>query len=475
MVDFFPASLRRFNNHGQIILILIIAAVLRFYRFPEMVTFDFDQEYASNFAYSVIKEFPIQMVGQGLSVQGLFMGPWYFYYLVPFFWLFNLSPIGGYVGSIVLGLITIWVYYAVIGKVFNRRIGLIAALIRAVSFSGIGIDWAMTPALSSDLMVIITWYLFYRYWHNDTKRFWPLIALCFGLYSSFHPILFPFYGVFIILILIKKRIPRPKQAIVSAFTLLLPLLPLIAFEYFRKLTEVKKLLSMFGGDGSSINLFDFNEWLNHLTIIATSYNFGFDNPTASQSISIIITSLIVGLVIYLTLKKQSFFKSKFHLTIIILTPLVFLLYYHLLQTHVTEYYFNAPVVILNLYLTVLLGILFNYKFGRIVVILLLLLFCLSNGRRLRLMWANTSKSTFYYKDAIIKEILKSQPSDKPFFVSYIKRPGWNFGFDYLFKYYQRLPFDKPIIGSIFTIVIPREMAPGNLTFTSGNIGLIIEK
>ena len=398
MVKIFTIFLNKLINHWLIIVILIIAAVLRLYQLPKMVAFDFDQEYASNFAYSVLKEFPIQMVGQGLSVQGLFMGPWYFYYLVPFFWLFNLSPIGGYVGSIVLGLITIWVYYAIISKAFNRRIGLIVALMRAVSFSGIETDWAMTPAFSGDLMVVITWFLFYRYWNNETKWLWPVIALCFGLYSSFHPILFPFYGVFVLLLIIKKRLPKPKQAIISVFTFLLPLLPLIAFEYFRKFTEVKKLLSMFDGSGNGINILDFDKWLYHLTIIATGYNFGINQPIVSQSISIAITSLIIGFVIYLTIKKQSFFTTRFHLVIIILTPFVFLLYYHLLQTHVTEYYFSAPVVIFNLYLAVLLGILFNNKFGRFIVILLLSLFCLADGRRLWAMWTNTNKTAFFYKN-----------------------------------------------------------------------------
>ena len=72
-----------FKNNFLLFLILIMAVILRFYRLSEMASLDFDQEYASNFAYRVLREFPIQMIGQGLSVQGLFMGPWYFYFLVP--------------------------------------------------------------------------------------------------------------------------------------------------------------------------------------------------------------------------------------------------------------------------------------------------------------------------------------------------------------------------------------------------------
>ena len=96
-----------------LLAILLIGAFLRFYRLGEMAAFDFDQEYASNFAYSVIKEFPVQLIGQQLSVEGLFMGPLYFYYLVPFFALFNLHPFGGFVGSVILGLTTVVAYFII--------------------------------------------------------------------------------------------------------------------------------------------------------------------------------------------------------------------------------------------------------------------------------------------------------------------------------------------------------------------------
>src|SRR3989344_7542643 len=119
------------KRHYILLIIVLIAAFLRFYRLPEMANFDYDQEYASGFAYTVLKEYPIKLIGQGLSVEGLFMGPIYFYYLVPFFSLFNLHPIGGFVGSVFLGLFTIIIYYIVANKLFGFPAGIIAALFKA--------------------------------------------------------------------------------------------------------------------------------------------------------------------------------------------------------------------------------------------------------------------------------------------------------------------------------------------------------
>lgn len=40
--------IRGVKNHGLFLIILIFAGALRFYRLPEMASFDFDQEYAAN-------------------------------------------------------------------------------------------------------------------------------------------------------------------------------------------------------------------------------------------------------------------------------------------------------------------------------------------------------------------------------------------------------------------------------------------
>lgn len=88
-------------------------------------------------------------------------------------------------------------------------------------------------------------------------------------------------------------------------------------------------------------------------------------------------------------------------------------------------------------------------------------------------WNNPSLTTLAHKDFIVKEILKRQPSDKEFYVSYIKHPGWNFGFNYLFKLYGHIPQTKEAKPPVYTIVIPKGLSEGSLSITSGNIGLIL--
>ena len=116
-------------KHLLLLLIILFAAYLRLYKLPEMASFDFDQESGSNIAYEIIKENHIRLIGQELTVGGIFMGPWYYYLLVPFYLASNLHPIGGAIASVVFSLVIIFFYYKTAEKMFGVSAGFIAAFI----------------------------------------------------------------------------------------------------------------------------------------------------------------------------------------------------------------------------------------------------------------------------------------------------------------------------------------------------------
>ncbi len=449
-----------------LVIILLISAFLRFYKLPEMANFDFDQEYASNFAYSVLKEYPIQLIGQGLSIQGLFMGPIYFYYLVPFYAFSNLHPIGGYIGSVVLGLITVFTYFWVGKKMFGTTAGLIAAFFRGILFSFIDIDWSMTPAFSSDIVVIATTYFFYRYWHNDLKSQIPL-AFCLGLFTSLHPILFPFYLVFVIFLILKRKIPSLKITTFSIFAFLIPIFPLIRFEFLHSFLEVKQLFSLFGGQltGYKDYISSLQEYL--LVNIYEPYRiFGILNiPKTYFSVA------LFGILIFISFKKIGFWKDNFHKVFLLTTFIIFLSYYTFFPGHVSEYYFSAIGTLVVLYSAASASLLAKKHLPILFLIIIILSFF--SLKTLSARWNNPALITLVHKDFIVKEILKRQPKNQEFFVSYIKNPGWNFGFDYLFKLYGHTPQTREVKPPIYTIVLPKALSEGPDRITSGNIHLIL--
>jgi len=434
-----------------------------------MVPFDFDQEYASNFAYSVLREFPIQLIGQGLSIQGLFMGPLYFYYLVPFFAVSNLHPIGGFVGSAILGLVIITTYFLVAKDLFGMPAALIASFLRAILYLELDHDWNIAPVYASELLVLITWWCFYRYWKGNTGIL-VLLGFVFGLYTSIHPILFPFYFIFLILFLLKRFFPSVKTFFLTVVAFLVPISPLLLFEYWHKFLEVKKLVSLFTDPSSS----------ESISLARLTYYFKLILGELVRILGIQFISkellfvLLLGIIFLLTIKKIGFWKDYFHQTMLIVTFAVFLLYYTFFPAHVPEYYFLALSTLAILYISAILSLLNKNRILIIFLVLILANIAVSNFQQLiHLKWNNPSLITLYHKDFIVKEIIKRQPADQDFYVSYIRELGWNFGFDYLFKYYGHQPQTKEAKPPIYTIVIPKSLSPGSIDISSGNIGLIL--
>ena len=460
---------RVFTFNHLLLIVLLLAAIIRFYRLPEMANFDFDQEYASNFAYLIFNEYPLRFIGQGLSMDGLYMGPWYFYFLTPFFYLFGLHPLGGFVGSVVVGLITVLIYFWVGKEFFGVRAGLIAAGLRAFLFSKIEVDWTMVPAFHVDGMVLLTWICFYKYWQGKTLYLVPL-GLLFGLYTSIHPILFPFYIVFLVLLVIKRKLPDLKTTLLSIMGFTLAILPLIIFEFLHSFLEIKKLISLFSGGGPESG--------KNLSQLLYFIQYNLSEPFRVLGISselLQLSSLIfLGSFIYLTVKKYLFLKDKFHLLFYLLSFVVFTVYYYLSPTHVPEYYFLAVTTLSLFYISGLLSLMLQKPSTKVILIGVFLYLLVVNFQSLRTKWDNPSLITLYHKDAVVREILKHQSNDK-YFISYIKEPGWNFGFDYLFKYYGNYPDYKRAEPPTYTIVIPKGLSGTEADFSSGNIRLILPK
>lgn len=457
------------KEHMVLGIILFFAFFLRLFRLPQMVGFDFDQEYAAMFAQTVLQDYPIQLIGQGLSVQGLFMGPLYFYYLVPFFAATSLHPLGGYVGSIVLGGVIVVTYYYVISHIFGKPAGFVAALLRAILFEKIRVDLVMAPAYSSELAIILTLLCCYKYWHGDYKYLIPL-GFLFGLYTSFHPILFPFYVVFLLLLTIRRKLPHIKYILLSFVFLSFPLVPLLLFEYFHNFLEVRLLFSL--DATSSVEAKTLKTLMSYISLLFY-YPATVFTPTISgvlkQILSLVLLIVFAGAII----KKVGFWKDRFHIIFFIATIIVFLLYYYVLPTHATDYYFLGAEVIIFIYFVASLSLLAHAKKKLFFLGIPLLIVAILNFFALFNLWTNGYTNNLADKEAVIQEIAKRQKDNK-MNIYYDIDYGQQYGFGYLARLYGLNPEGGDNVPT-YKIVLPKSKTNEKLDFSSGNIGLLIEK
>ena len=449
-------------------LILLMSLLLRVYRLSERVIFDADQEFAATFAYEVLKIFPIRLIGQGLSVQSLFMGPLYFYFLVPFFALSNLHPIGGYFGSITLGLVTIVAYFLIIKSIFGTSAGLIAAFFRAILFSAVKTDLLMTPAFSSELAVLFTWFCLYKYWQKNDTYLLP-IGFLFGLYTSFHPILFPFYFAFLALAILQKHIPRKKCIVLSLVCFLLPLAPLLLFEYFHKFLEVKALFSLKNSGNSEVKT--LSTLLDYIKIIFT-YPTTLLNIRTPDLLIIVLSSLFYIFSSIPIMKRIGFWKNSFHRTIVIATILIFLLYYFIIPVHVSEYYFIGVFTIIFIYTIGNISILLKER-KLLLLSAVLVIVTIVNFIDLYKSWNSSFRDSLKDKETVITTIARLQPDNNMKFY-YDTDFGQHFGLGYLARYYHVEGKGGRGVPE-YIIVIPASRRAHEITFSSGSVGLVVKR
>lgn len=452
-------------------VILLLAVAVRVFAI-RTAGFDYDQEYAANFAWRVVNEYPIQMIGQNLSVEGLFMGPLYFYFLIPFYLITNLHPIGGVIGSIVLGLITIVVYFYIFKSVFGLKTALIASFLRATLFSFVAADLTVTPAFSADLPVLLTWFCFYKFWNNKLIYLIPLSFL-FGLYTSYHPILFPFYLVFLIILVLKRTLPSWKIVVISFIVFLIPISPLIRFEYHHDFLEVKRLFSLESAKSDPTIVRNFSRFMTLINfsfidpvfIFFGNFYHNFQSYLGKSWGGIFYLPLVI-----LMFLRLNFWKNKFHSIVFISTYIIFILYYFFLPILLTEYYLFGIHTLFFVYAVAS----FSLLKSRLILLLAIALLTIFNFDQLNQVVSRTNGATLYDKERIVSQIKANTSDNEQFFVSYITLHGGKFGYPYLFKIYNRVPSNDPQPRT-FNIVSPKSLVGDQFDFQSGDIGLILPK
>lgn len=123
-------------NHKEIViilLILIVALLLRVYRIREFVIFLGDEGRDALVVKRMIVDHDLTLVGPTASVGGFYLGAVYYYFMVPFLWLFNFDPVGPAYMVALIGTATVALMYVAMRVWTNKSIAGITALIYATA------------------------------------------------------------------------------------------------------------------------------------------------------------------------------------------------------------------------------------------------------------------------------------------------------------------------------------------------------
>lgn len=455
-----------------LILIIILSLFLRSYDVVNRFGYAADGDLFSWIVKDIVVNKHLRLVGQQTSTEGIYIGPLFYYLLIPFYLLNGIDPVGAIILAITLGVLTTWSFYFVFKKLFNEKIGLIAAFLQGVLLARVAHDRWIVPTITTSLWEIWYFYSLGLLLRGDFAVL-PLVGLLIGLVWHVSLSLLPILILIPVAIILSKKIPSLKELTMGLAVLVISSLPLILFEIKHQFIQTKSLFSSFSGNlGDSRGILDkflqvFDQAMSSLNLL-----FFYPHQTFSITQNLLFLLGIIGICLLLVKKKV----LSFNLAMLFLIWFISMVGFFTLSSKlISEYYFDNLSMVFMAILVIILGFIYqSTKSGKIVILVLLGFVVLKsfsyiiNIKEYNNMGYNERKSVARFI---------SDDSRKRGFpcvsVSYLTKEGEDVGFRYFF-YLNNLHVNQSKSGSPnYTIVIPTSLSPDAIKVYYGAIGVIL--
>jgi 4-amino-4-deoxy-L-arabinose transferase-like glycosyltransferase len=365
-----------------------------------------------------------------------------------------------------LGVFSVWGFYYVFAKVFDKRTGLIASFLYAVSFYTIFNDREVVPT-----MPVIAWSVWFFYALNlllkgKQKVAYLILGILIGLIWHLNMTLVLLVPLIVVAQLLSKKKVELKSVFFGVIIALVFSLPLIAFELRHGFPQTRALfLSLTTDQHDIISGADKLRRVIHLASKNISgFVWGDLNWMKYETLTILLLILFVVLVI----KKV---VSRNQAILMSLWLLIYIAFFSVYSKILSEYYLNGMGIFFMAIIVLGISHLVSNKKYKKLGLVLLAAFTVINLYRFFSLVVN--RSGYVERKATVSEI-KRDAAEKDFpcvSVSYITKPGYEFGYRY-FYWQEDMHVNHPDSNSpVYTIVFPlRKDVEVDKVF--GAIGLI---
>lgn len=447
-----------------LVSILLISLFFRSYRAVERFEFAHDGDLYSWIIKDIVINHHLRLIGQETSAPGIYIGPYFYYLLVPFFILTHMDPVGTLIFALLLSLATTISYYFVFSRIFKIEVGLIGAFLYAVALTTVFSDRWVVPTITTSLWSIWYFYTLMLLVRGKFYVFW-LLGILIGLIWHIHIALIPTLLAIPVAIFFSKKLPDFKQISLFLISLFLTSIPLILFEFKHNFIQSISFISNFSYQQTG-GTTGFYRIQLVMETVAKNINQLLFALNSSNNLLFTIVFLLSG--IFLIKTKLITLRDMVPLYAWVIGPILF---FSLSSSPVSEYYFtNTNVVILAG-----ISLAFYYLFKKIKKEIFLLILCLMLFKNLYSFVTQDyyNKGYLERKAAVDFITLDSKTKNFPCFsINYITSPGENVGFRYFF-YLKNAHIAVAGRGSpVYSIVIPDEYAKAEVKAKFGHIGII---
>ncbi len=204
-----------------LVVIIIVGAFFRLYRTSEFLGFWYDQGRDAKIVWSAIHNQKLFLIGPTTGIEGIFLGPFYYYLLLPLYWFGKGDPQIPAMSFAVINVIVIFFLYK-IGEIFkNKKTGLIAALLYGLSSDLVQLSrWLSNPTPLPLFAVICIYCLAKIITKQGSRKHWLISSLCVGLGLQLEAASATFFIPILVIIILIYRKYTVSSLVVFTLTLL---------------------------------------------------------------------------------------------------------------------------------------------------------------------------------------------------------------------------------------------------------------
>ena len=453
-------------------MLILLYIFLRIYRIEDIFTFSFDQYRDAWVIKQIIVDNKIILIGPQSSFYGIYYGPFWYYSLVPFYWIFGLNPLGGAYSAIFYGLLTLLILLYIAKNLFSWRVAFFSGLIYDLSYfiNMLNRDCRNDPPLISLSAIIL--FLTYKAVTEKKKLkpcFYILLGFLAGLGWHFHFAAIIFLPLIITSFLFFKvsKILTKLGLLILGF--LVSLLPLFIFDLRHDILIGRSFIKL--KEYSSVGTTWVNKLIGNFALVLNNF-FNIITPAQSPEILRIIALLLsLSFLAFFVLKfKNSFKKSKIFAIFLIwiILPIILFSFY---AGEIRYYFFllNFPVFILIMGLSLEKAA--QFRIGKLLVVFFVLISAYANTKALNNV--SSLRSLKQTKEAI--NFIKNNSQNQPIFIDHFSKDNFKVGFEYLKYYYQLNVIEKQDLNKYpsYLIYVPAGKINVDYDKVFGDIGIKI--
>lgn len=232
-----------------LLVLLTVGTFLRFYNLRSSLMFQGDQGRDALVVSEVFKNLDPVFIGPVTSIGNMYLGPFYYYFMLPFLWLTYPDPMGPVYAVAALSVLSIGLLFYVATRLFSRRVAIYSSIFFTLSAAAITLSrFSWNPNIAPFFSIIMLWGS-YMAWHRH-PRYWLLVALAFSLLVQLHYVtLLAGAGAGLIFaVQFYRQVKQRRQLLIAAalslLILALSFTPLVLFDIRHGGLNVKNFLSI---------------------------------------------------------------------------------------------------------------------------------------------------------------------------------------------------------------------------------------